>query len=558
MKYHAANHSGSRPYKCPNCDYVCINRSMLNSHLRSHSANRAHRCHDCGFTTKFVHNLHLHTRRFGHRGGDCDGSADGNKTAGRRRRLPERSTRSSAGAGGAADVTTSSQSAQQAVGAPAVSMVMQAAAAAAAAATASMQLPPISRFFVQHPPPPPRPPPPPPLPPPLQPPSLPLKRATLPPPAASRGPPVRPMECRHCGIVFRNFVLCVMHLGYHSTGANPFRCNGCGFQAYSELGFNMHLNIPGNPGKLTAPIIPHAVLACSWNLLISTCFCPTDPVQPKTTHSLTSSMALRSRAAAPAFAAHLPSDCALLLEPDSIGDLTVGTSKQISLNCTCCPGYAHLGLVVIATLAHIAAVGGGGFGGAGGPVGSVSGAARRLIYPFPAQLPIEANNVGRATLSFRLTAINASSADETPSSDSLTIAEAALPVATKRKWRLIDRVFECSVGFVACTLALCMGCVTDCAELGPYFRRPLGLLVCLIGQHALMPPVAFGLYHVFRLRPEIGFGLVATASMPGGGLAHLTVFLMSGDRKMSAAVSIMNCLLNLGDHYHRSEPAQHN
>uniref|UniRef100_A0A1I8JLT2 C2H2-type domain-containing protein n=1 Tax=Macrostomum lignano TaxID=282301 RepID=A0A1I8JLT2_9PLAT len=205
MKYHAANHSGSRPYKCPNCDYVCINRSMLNSHLRSHSANRAHRCHDCGFTTKFVHNLHLHTRRFGHRGGDCDGSADGNKTAGRRRRLPERSTRSSAGAGGAAD---------------------------------RLQLPPLPRplrcncrqsvaFCVQHPPPPPRPPPPPPLPPPASSAALASSEtsdATTAPPAASRGPPVRPMECRHCGIVFRNFVL----------------CNGCGFQAYSELGFNMH------------------------------------------------------------------------------------------------------------------------------------------------------------------------------------------------------------------------------------------------------------------------------------------------------------------------------
>uniref|UniRef100_A0A1I8JS17 C2H2-type domain-containing protein n=1 Tax=Macrostomum lignano TaxID=282301 RepID=A0A1I8JS17_9PLAT len=223
---HAANHSGSRPYKCPNCDYVCINRSMLNSHLRSHSANRAHRCHDCGFTTKFVHNLHLHTRRFGHRGGDCDGSADGNKTAGRRRRLPERSTRSSAGA---ASSGCSSSFHGDASGCSCRRCRDR------FDATAANQ-----SLFVQHPPPPPRPPPPPPLPPPLQPPSLPLKRATLPRQQRVAAHPSGRWSAVTAAFVFRNFVLCVMHLGYHSTGANPFRCNGCGFQAYSELGFNMH------------------------------------------------------------------------------------------------------------------------------------------------------------------------------------------------------------------------------------------------------------------------------------------------------------------------------
>uniref|UniRef100_A0A1I8JMR1 C2H2-type domain-containing protein n=1 Tax=Macrostomum lignano TaxID=282301 RepID=A0A1I8JMR1_9PLAT len=36
-EYHIRNHFGSKPYKCGKCNYQCVNRSMLNSHLKSHT-----------------------------------------------------------------------------------------------------------------------------------------------------------------------------------------------------------------------------------------------------------------------------------------------------------------------------------------------------------------------------------------------------------------------------------------------------------------------------------------------------------------------------------------
>lgn len=40
--------------------------------------------------------------------------------------------------------------------------------------------------------------------------------------------------------------------------------------------------------------------------------------------------------------------------------------------------------------------------------------------------------------------------------------------------------------------------------------------------------------------------MFATVTVPGGGLAHLTVYLMDGDRELSTAISLANAVLSLG------------
>ena len=37
LEYHTRNHLNSKPFKCPKCSYSCVNKSMLNSHMKSHS-----------------------------------------------------------------------------------------------------------------------------------------------------------------------------------------------------------------------------------------------------------------------------------------------------------------------------------------------------------------------------------------------------------------------------------------------------------------------------------------------------------------------------------------
>ncbi|MCL4127324.1 UNVERIFIED_CONTAM: hypothetical protein GTU68_032774 [Idotea baltica] len=60
------NHLGSKPYKCNKCSYSCVNKSMLNSHMKSHSNIYQYRCADCSYATKYCHSLKLHLRKYSH------------------------------------------------------------------------------------------------------------------------------------------------------------------------------------------------------------------------------------------------------------------------------------------------------------------------------------------------------------------------------------------------------------------------------------------------------------------------------------------------------------
>jgi hypothetical protein len=39
--------TGTKPFKCTHCNYSCVNKSMLNSHMKSHTNVYQYRCADC-------------------------------------------------------------------------------------------------------------------------------------------------------------------------------------------------------------------------------------------------------------------------------------------------------------------------------------------------------------------------------------------------------------------------------------------------------------------------------------------------------------------------------
>ncbi|CAH8678123.1 unnamed protein product [Schistosoma haematobium] len=67
LEYHMRNHMGSKPYKCPKCNYECVNKSMLNSHMKSHSNVYPYRCANCNYATKYCHSLKLHLTKHEHK-----------------------------------------------------------------------------------------------------------------------------------------------------------------------------------------------------------------------------------------------------------------------------------------------------------------------------------------------------------------------------------------------------------------------------------------------------------------------------------------------------------
>ena len=58
---------GTKPFRCSNCNYSCVNKSMLNSHMKSHTNVYQYRCADCTYATKYCHSLKLHLKKYGHK-----------------------------------------------------------------------------------------------------------------------------------------------------------------------------------------------------------------------------------------------------------------------------------------------------------------------------------------------------------------------------------------------------------------------------------------------------------------------------------------------------------
>lgn len=48
-------------------------------------------------------------------------------------------------------------------------------------------------------------------------------------------------ECKFCGIIFKDNVLFSLHVGYHSLGDDPFKCNMCGQKTDDKIQFFLHI-----------------------------------------------------------------------------------------------------------------------------------------------------------------------------------------------------------------------------------------------------------------------------------------------------------------------------
>jgi BASS family bile acid:Na+ symporter len=81
------------------------------------------------------------------------------------------------------------------------------------------------------------------------------------------------------------------------------------------------------------------------------------------------------------------------------------------------------------------------------------------------------------------------------------------------------------------------------------FRRvlaaPKAVAVALVVQALLLPPLAFGLCHVFALPGELALGLILLAASPGGVTANLFSHLARGDVALNISLTAINSLLAL-------------
>ena len=75
--------------------------------------------------------------------------------------------------------------------------------------------------------------------------------------------------------------------------------------------------------------------------------------------------------------------------------------------------------------------------------------------------------------------------------------------------------------------------------------KPKAFIVALTGQIILLPLIAFGLGHLFRLPPVFFIGLMLIACSPGGSSSNIFSKLAGGDVALSVTLTAMSSLITL-------------
>lgn len=83
------------------------------------------------------------------------------------------------------------------------------------------------------------------------------------------------------------------------------------------------------------------------------------------------------------------------------------------------------------------------------------------------------------------------------------------------------------------------------ADFRRVLKTPRAVLVALVVQALLLPPIAFALCRVFGLPGELALGLVLLAASPGGVTANLFSHLARGDVALNISLTAINSLLAL-------------
>ncbi|NWH70471.1 NTCP4 protein, partial [Piaya cayana] len=109
----------------------------------------------------------------------------------------------------------------------------------------------------------------------------------------------------------------------------------------------------------------------------------------------------------------------------------------------------------------------------------------------------------------------------------------------------LGRGLSVLVGLALCVTMLGLGCAVQLGQLGPQLRRPVGLLLALLGQFAAMPLVAFLLALLFALDEVAAVAVLLCGCCPGGNLSNLMSVLVDGDMNLSIIMTASSTLLAL-------------
>ncbi|KAA0724129.1 P3 protein [Triplophysa tibetana] len=87
------------------------------------------------------------------------------------------------------------------------------------------------------------------------------------------------------------------------------------------------------------------------------------------------------------------------------------------------------------------------------------------------------------------------------------------------------------------------GCKVDVDVLLGLMKRPVPLLLGVLGQFLIMPLYAYGLSRLVSLPKALSLGLVITCSAPGGGGGYLYSLLLGGDVTLAICMTLVSTVV---------------
>lgn len=90
-----------------------------------------------------------------------------------------------------------------------------------------------------------------------------------------------------------------------------------------------------------------------------------------------------------------------------------------------------------------------------------------------------------------------------------------------------------------------LGLALRLGNFGKVFRHPWPIAVALFGQLVLLPAIALGLAHLFKLPPVFFIGLVLIACCPGGSSSNVFSKLAKGDVALSVTLTAISSIVTL-------------
>ena len=106
--------------------------------------------------------------------------------------------------------------------------------------------------------------------------------------------------------------------------------------------------------------------------------------------------------------------------------------------------------------------------------------------------------------------------------------------------------FKWIAGYIVPLLGIIMfgmGLTLSKEDFREVFRRPVEVLIGVLGQFIIMPGPAWLLCKALSLPPEIAVGVILVGCCPGGTASNVMTFLARGDVALSVAVTSVTTLL---------------